>query len=204
MSIGRSKGIALLEALLGASIALPIALSALVIMAFVHDSGTVQPIPEAILAGQIESVMSWTPDPAGSGVRVDTRSIEGQLGNFVAQGVKAVQSSALRLTKISAKACYWVHRVDPSSGEVAREHTTSCLTQGARGAELNLESEHAVQLAHTRGIPLLAGDSDSGFLGEVVLWGVAVGGEFSGLPMLFDGALIARAAVEVPRREVTL
>jgi hypothetical protein len=204
MSTGKSKGIALLEALLGATIALPIALSALVTMAFVHDSGAVQPIPETILAGQLDSVMSWIPDPAGSGIRVDTRSIEGELDRFAAQGVAAVTVNALRLKKVSAKACYWVHRVNPFSGEVAKEHTTGCRTEGELGADLNLDREHAMQLTHARGIPLLAGDSEAGFLGEVVLWGVAVGGEFNGLPLLFDGALVARAAVEVPRREVTL
>lgn len=202
--IGKSEGFALLEAAIAASVALPIGLSALLIMALAHDTGAVQPIPEAILAGQRESVMTWVPDRPSGGVRVDTRSIEGELDRFLVEGVRSVEARTLRLRRISAKACYWVHRVDAASGAVGRVVNSTCRTQGAVGSKLTMEDLHASKLQHTHGIPLLTRSSAGQFFGEVVLWGLVVGGEFSGLPVLFDGEIISGAAVEVPRREVTL
>ena len=209
MGVGNSKGIALLEAAVAASIALPIALSAIVVMALVHDRGAVQPIPEAVLAGQRNSVMTWHPDRFGSGVRVDVRAIEDSLKEFVRQSIASAKVHTLRLERVSAKACYWVYRVNQSSGAVVDVPVRSeCFTEGdlseQRALQGALDERHKTAHKYVRGIPLLADDPSAGFLGEVVLWGVVVGGEFSGLPLLYDGELIAGAAVEVPRREVTL
>ncbi len=200
----RVRGIALIEAAAAACVALPIGLTALVIMAFMYDVGVVQSVSETILAGQREPVMSWVPGATGGSIGVEQRAIEAELDRFVIEAVAAVNHRTQRLQHISSKACYWVFQVDRNSGALTRERAHGCRQQGALGEVLALEAALSERVSRMQGIPTLATTNERAFLDEVVVWGVAVGGAFRGIPLLFDGTMITDVAVELPRREVTL
>jgi hypothetical protein len=199
------RGFAFIEGAAILVVALPILVLGVAYIAMAYDQGVAKLIPHSLMREAHGGVQSWRSDGVTGVLEADLDTLEGLVSDLRDRALSELVSGSLKLAQPSAIACYWVFNVDPDSGGVVgAAQASGCRASGALANSLGLESALIKRLQRGVSEPIVLGGNVVEFVSQVVLVGVAVGGEFSGLAEYLSDEIVQSSAVWVPREDVKL
>ena len=169
-------GFVAMEAAVWCVLCLPLGLLGISMYALAHDENIVQVLPESLMRETSGQVMTWRSDGDQGFFDVDQGRLVSIIEGLRDRGVASLQQASFKLGDISARACYWVHDVDPDTGAVSGTPSVSeCRSQGVIGDTLALEVPRINRMRRGIAKPIISGGGVAGFVSRVALVGVAVG-----------------------------
>lgn len=197
------KGVAFIEAAMWLLIALPLMLGIVSVLGEIYDQSVVSKIPANLLRESYVEGMRFDVE-SGDGLVAQYEELGRVVAALTAKGVADGEGAVFHATKISAKACYVVYRVDPSSGHLGGTIQYGCDLRGPLAGRLTLNIHHISETSGKLGIPLLRNGATSGYFDRMVMVGVVIGGEVPDLLAPSKPRLLEFSALSVPRQEITL
>jgi hypothetical protein len=195
-----------LEAAVWCALLLPLGFLGFALAAISYDWNQVQIIPESLMRETMGRVLTWRSDAVDGFFEVDEQRLVEIVDNLSLRALEQVRSQTFKVIDPSARACSWVYKVDPASGVLASQALMiTCRSLGVRGDALDLTSALAHRLQARVAEPIRGVDgSVEGYVSQIVLVGVSVGGVFEGLAEYLESEGVQHAAVWVPREDVFL
>ncbi len=199
------QGFAYLEISVWSLVMLPVVLLAAGVVGIVHDRIRMQHIP--VSAVREHSVPALRFQVEGADTRLDVNSealrlvVRSIRDRIVIDGEKALVGG---ITDISAVACFWVFKVNQTTGKLASREGQVCESKGILADRISLEKELSQYQADAFGYPLFPIGSAPHYLEYAVLIGGAVAGRMRGIPSVKEKSMIQFVHISLPREEVSL
>jgi hypothetical protein len=108
------------------------------------------------------------------------------------------------ISDVSAVACFWVFRVNQTTGSLTSREREVCEGRGALSARMSLEENLSKYRAHASGYPLFASGGTPRYMEYAVLIGGAVAGKVTGVPSVGEESMVQFVHISLPREEVSL
>lgn len=199
------SGFAFIEGAAVLVVALPFLLVAVAYIAMAYDQGVAKLIPSSLMREVGGAVQRWRSDGASGFFEADLDTLEEVVSDLQVRALSELVSGSFKLAQLSARACYWVFNVDPESGiVVGAAQASGCRASGVLADSLSLDSALSQRLQRGVSEPIVLGGNVVEFVSQVVLVGIAVGGEFSGLAQYLSDEIVQSSAVWVPREDLKL
>lgn len=201
-----SRGFAVLEAAVWCTVLFPLGFLGVAVAAIAHDQNQVQIIPESLMREATGRVLTWRSDTVEGFFEVDEERLVEIVDTLSVRALEQLESQTYKVLDPSARACGWVYRVDAISGSLdSQPFVTTCRSSGERGNSLDLSGALAQRLQARVAEPIRGLDgSIEGYVPQIVLVGVSVGGVFEGLAEYLKSEGVQHSAVWVPREDVVL
>jgi hypothetical protein len=201
------RGFAVLEVAAWAAVFLPIMLLLIDLMVAAQDARTVKFLPGTVIRELSGRAIFWR----GAGVTVNRIALEEKIDDLRDRAWEEAQQQTRHLQNVAARACYWVFAVNSGSGAiVGTPLMTNCLERNPDNVDVLGRADIFTQplidylgvagRPSPRAIPV----GNTSFLPLLVVFGLAVGGNFDGISgELLDNG-VRHAELWVPREGVTL
>jgi len=197
--IPTERGVGLYEAAVWLIALLPIALVGTSIVAMIHDQSHLSGVPQAVLRESSITGLRWMPDGAGGRFEADLGKLRAEVAMVGRRALSEAQAGMLKGGAVSAKACFWIFSVHPSTGKLETPIWSECDVRGPLGAELSLVEEIERERTVTRGI--VVGEQ---FIERVVVAGVVVAAQSERLLDPNRPYRFSKGAIVFARQEVEL
>ena len=198
------KGIASLEAATWLAVTLPVGLFAALLCLLVHDQRVVSIVPEATLRETRMPSLRWIPDGTGGRFDVPREELQAAVLNVSSLVQREIMVGVLMTARLSLKVCGWVCRVDTVSGIVSGVERESCVARGEIPLDATLSTALQDRTRERAGVPLGLDTPQQGYIDRVLVFGVAVGGEFSSHFAGMRAMQLRAAHISFSRSEVSL
>jgi hypothetical protein len=197
----KERGVGLLEGGLWLVGLLPLSLVGLSVVGVVHDWNLISTVPSAVLRETPTPGLRWLPDGRGGRFEADVEKLRGLVAQVAQRALVEAQHGVMKADSVSAKACFWIFSVNPSTGILESPIGSECDARGPMGSALSMESELEHERSNARGI--VVGDGEA-FVDKVVITGVIVGAEATRLLDPRDTYRFSKSAFAFARQEVML
>lgn len=201
----RPSGFMALEMAALCALFLPVAILGVSLYGLSHDENLVQNIPESLMRETPGRIVTWRSDGALGSFELDQARARGLIQALAESALAELIQGTIKLNDISASACYWLYNVDEDSGSIDPEELVSeCVALGPIASDLSLDTAR-INLLRTRGArPAFSAGEPSGFMSQLMLIGVAVGGRYTPLLEPSKREVLRHGAVWIPREDVKL
>jgi hypothetical protein len=201
----REQGFAYLEISVWSVFLLPVILLAAGVIGVVHDHIRMQNIPVSAVREHSAPALRFRVEGANTHLEVNNdvlrlviRSIRDRI---VVDGTKSLVGG---ITDVSAVACFWVFRVNQTTGRLTSREREVCERTGALSDRMSLEQNLSSYQATTSGYPLFALGGTPNYMEYAVLIGGAIAGRVKGVPSVSEESMVQFVHISLPREEVSL
>jgi hypothetical protein len=199
------RGFAYLEIAIWCVIMVPLVLLAASTVGIIHDHIRMQQIPVSALREFSAPALRLKVGMGEGRVEVNTIAMQGVIRSIsdriFADGERSLIGG---ITDISAAACYWVFRVDQSTGKLTSREREVCERRGILGDSISF-SQNLMDYRDGAIGYSISGESDAThFMEYTVLIGGAVAGRLHPIVPAAKDSLIQFVRISLPRQEVSL
>jgi hypothetical protein len=144
-------------------------------------------------------------DGASGGLEINSGALQTVVRSIRDRMVADSQRSLIGgITEISAVACFWVFRVDETTGRLTSREREVCERTGNLSHAISFARDLAEYQEGASGYPLFVPGSAPRYMEYTVLIGGAVGGKVRALSSIEEGELLQFVHISLPREEVSL
>ena len=197
--ISTERGVGIYEAAVWLVALLPIGLVGISIVAMIHDRNHLSGVPSAVLRESSIAGLRWVPDGTGGRFEADVAQLRAQVASVARRAVSEAEGGMLKAEVVSAKACFWIFSVNPSTGKLEAPIWSECDVRGPLGAELSMVEELERGQRITHGIAV-----GGGFVERLVVAGVVVAAQTNSLLDPARPYRFSKGAITFARQEVVL
>lgn len=201
----REQGFAYLEISVWSVVLLPVVLLAAGVIGVVHDHIRMQHIPVSAVREHSAPALRFRID--GANTRLDVNSdvlrlvLRSIRDRMLADGAKSLVGG---ITDVSAVACFWVFRVNQTTGRLTSREREVCERTGSLSDRMSLEQNLSSYQATASGYPLFALGGTPNYMEYAVLIGGAIAGRVKGVPSVSEESMVQFVHISLPREEVSL
>jgi|GEM_PF-6235877 len=199
------RGFAYLEIAIWCVIMVPLGLLAAGTVGIIHDHIRMQQIPVSALREFSAPALRLRVGVGEGQIEINNAAMQGVIRSIsdriFADGERSLIGG---ITDVSAAACYWVFRVDQSTGKLTSREREVCERRGALGDNISFSQNLTEYRDGVVGYPLSPQSSVVHFMEYAVLVGGAVAGRLHPIVPTEKESLIQFVRISLPRQEVSL